>query len=204
MTVLEKERSYLRREAVVFHKTKERWGELSNMASGFPLVVVGSVWPSSEALYQACRFPHLPDVQLSIAQQTSAMAAKMKSKPRRSESREDWPRIRVRIMRWVLRVKLAQHMNSFGSVLVATGDSSIVERSTKDRYWGAIESEDGTLEGENVLGRLLMELREELRTRSRDELSTVMPPRVDHVFLLGRPVGVVRYDDVADRGPVLF
>lgn len=204
MAVLEKERSYVRREAVVFHKTKERWGELSNMASGFPLVVVGSVFPSSEALYQACRFPDQPDVQLLIAQQTSAMAAKMRSKPHRSESREDWPRIRVRVMRWVLRVKLAQHMDGFGSVLRATGDSSIVERSAKDRYWGAIESDDGTLEGENVLGRLLMELRDELRTRSRDELSIVMPPRVDHFLLLGRPVGVVRFDDVADRGPVLF
>jgi len=204
MTVLEKERSYLRREAVVFHKTKERWGELSNMASGFPLVVAGSVWPSSEALYQACRFPHLPDVQLAIAQQNSAMAAKMKSKPYRSESREDWPRIRVRIMRWVLRVKLAQHMSSFGGVLLATGDSSIVERSMKDRYWGAIESEGGTLEGENVLGRLLMELRDELRTRSCDELSIVAPPRVDHLLLLGRPVDVVRYDDVAERGLAPF
>ncbi len=204
MTVLEKERSYLRREAVVFHKTRERWGELSNMASGFPLIVVGSVWPSSEALYQACRFPDLPDVQLLIAQQTSAMAAKMRSKPHRSSTREDWTQIRVRVMRWVLRVKLAQHMNTFGNVLLATGDASIVERSGKDRYWGAIESEDGTLEGENVLGRLLMELREELRTRSRDELSIVTPPRVDHFLLLGRPAGIVRADDVADRGPVLF
>ncbi len=204
MAVLEKERSYLRREAVVFHKTKERWGELSNMASGFPLIVVGSVWPSSEALYQACRFPDLPDVQLLIAEQTSAMTAKMRSKPHRSATRADWPRIRVRIMRWVLRVKLAQHMNGFGSVLLATGDASIVERSAKDRYWGAIESDDGTLEGENVLGRLLMELRDELRTRSREELSIVTPPRVDHFLLLGRPVGIVRYDDVADRGPVLF
>lgn len=204
MAVLEKERSYLRREAVVFHKTREQWGELSNMASGFPLIVVGSVWPSSEALYQACRFPDLPDVQLLIAQQTSAMAAKMRSKPHRSATREDWPHIRVRVMRWVLRVKLAQHMNAFGNVLLATGDSSIVERSSKDRYWGAIESEDGTLEGENVLGRLLMELRDELRTRPREELSIVTPPRIDHFLLLGRPVCIVRFDDVADRGPVLF
>jgi ribA/ribD-fused uncharacterized protein len=143
-------------------------------------------------------FPDLPDVQLLIAQQTSAMAAKMRSKPHRSSTREDWTQIRVRVMRWVLRVKLAQHMNGFGGVLLSTGDSSIVERSTKDRYWGAIESQDGTLEGENVLGRLLMALREELRTRSRDELSIVAPPRVDHFLLVGRPVGIVRYDDIAD------
>jgi ribA/ribD-fused uncharacterized protein len=199
MTVLENERSYSRRDAVVFHKTRERWGELSNMASGFPLVVCGSVWPSSEALYQACRFPHLPDVQRLIAAQTSAMAAKMKSKPHRSATREDWPRIRVRVMRWVLRVKLAQHMKLFGDVLLASGDAPIVELSAKDRYWGAMESRDGTLEGQNVLGRLLMELREELRTKPPEELSVVMPAKVDDFVLLRRPVGVVRFDDVPER-----
>lgn len=204
MTVLENERSYSPRDVVVFHKTKERWGELSNMASGFPLIVVGRVWPSSEALYQACRFPDLPDVQQMIARQASAMAAKMKSKPHRGATREDWPRIRLRIMRWVLRVKLAQHMKRFGAVLLATGDAAIVERSAKDRYWGAVESEDGTLEGQNVLGRLLMELREELRTKPPEEWAVVMPPRVDGLLLLGRPVGVVRSDDVPERSAALF
>jgi type I restriction enzyme, S subunit len=205
MTVLENERSYSRHDAVVFHKTREQWGELSNMASGFPLIVCGRVWPSAEALYQACRFPDLPDVQQLIAEQTSGMAAKMKSKPHRSATREDWPRIRVRVMRWVLRVKLAQHMNRFGRVLLATGDAPIVERSAKDRYWGAIESADGTLEGQNVLGRLLMELRQELTTKkTRDELSVVTPPRVDHFILVGKPVGVVRFDDVPERDAVLY
>ena len=204
MTVLENERAYSPHDTVVFHKTKERWGELSNMASGFPLIVVGRVWPSSEALYQACRFPDLPDVQQMIARETSAMAAKMKSKPHRSASREDWPRIRVRIMRWVLRVKLAQHMKRFGSVLLETGDAAIVERSSKDRFWGAVESGDGTLEGQNVLGRLLMELREELRTKPPEELAVVMPPRVENFVLLGRPVGVVRFDDVPERAAALF
>lgn len=203
MTVLENERSYSPRDAVVFHKTRERWGELSNMASDFPLVVCGHVWPSSEALYQACRFPDLPDVQELIARQTSGMAAKMRSKPHRSATREDWPRIRVRVMRWVLRVKLAQHMKRFGAVLLATGEAPIVERSSKDRYWGAVESRDGTLEGQNVLGRLLMELREEMKAKSYEELAVVMPPRVDGFLLLGRPVGAVRFDDVPERGAVL-
>jgi type I restriction enzyme S subunit len=166
--------------------------------------VVGRVWYSSEALYQACRFPDLPDVQQMIERETSAMAAKMKSKPHRSASREDWPRIRVRIMRWVLRVKLAQHMKRFGAVLLETGDAAIVERSSKDRYWGAVESGDGTLEGQNVLGRLLMELREELRTKPPEELAVVMPPRVENFVLLGRPVGVVRFDDVPERAAALF
>jgi len=106
-------------------------------------------------------------------------------------------------MRWVLRVKLAQHMKRFGAVLLATGEAPIVERSSKDRYWGAVESRDGTLEGQNVLGRLLMELREEMRAKSYEELAVVMPPRVDGFLLLGRPVGAVRFDDVPERGAVL-
>jgi hypothetical protein len=95
-------------------------------------------------------------------------------------------------------------MNRFGVVLLATGDAAIVERSSKDRYWGAVESADGVLEGQNVLGRLLMELRQELRTRSPEELTVVAPPRVEGFVLLGRSVGPVRSDDVPERGSALF
>jgi len=39
-------------------ETKEAFGGLSNMAGGYGLQVNGIHIPSSEALYQACRFPH--------------------------------------------------------------------------------------------------------------------------------------------------
>jgi predicted NAD-dependent protein-ADP-ribosyltransferase YbiA (DUF1768 family) len=45
---------------------------------------------------------------------------------------------------------------------VATGDAVIVEHSQKDRYWG--DAGDGS--GENMLGKILMEVREELRRES--------------------------------------
>ena len=41
-------------------KTAEAWGEYSNMVSGFPVMVNGTRILTSEALYQCCRFPHLP------------------------------------------------------------------------------------------------------------------------------------------------
>ena len=56
-------RSYERQGSVVFCKTNEEFGGLSNMAPGFTLRVNGIDILTSEALYQACRFPHLPDVQ---------------------------------------------------------------------------------------------------------------------------------------------
>ena len=199
-----RERSYNLAEDVVFHKTREEWGELSNMAAGFPLVVSGVEWLTSEALYQACRFPQLPDVQRLILEQRSPMAAKMKSKPHRSQTRPDWEAARTKVMRWVLRVKLGQNLDSFGAVLERTGASSIVERSHKDRYWGAVLDDHGILSGQNVLGRLLRELREEARQRPRVELEVVEPPVLNDFLIFGKSVGTVRAGDRPDFPTRLF
>lgn len=63
-----------------FRKTKEEYGGLSNMAAGFPIELNGVRILSSEALYQAMRFPNHPDYQKEIIQQRSPMTAKMISK----------------------------------------------------------------------------------------------------------------------------
>ena len=74
-------RIYRRAECIVFRKTKEPFGGLSNMASGYPIKIGGFRILTSEALYQACRFPHMREVQRLIIGQRSPMTAKMKSKP---------------------------------------------------------------------------------------------------------------------------
>src|SRR5258707_624803 len=149
-------RTYKRAESAVFSKTKEGFGGLSNMAAGFPLRINSVHIRTSEALYQACRFPHLPNVQRLIIEQVSPMTAKMKSKPYRENSRPDWERVRVKMMRWCLRVKLAQNWSSFSRLLLSTGDRAIVEESRKDDFWGAKGVDADTLIGMNVLGRLLI------------------------------------------------
>jgi ribA/ribD-fused uncharacterized protein len=178
--------------AAVFCKTAERFGGLSNMAGGFPLRVNGVNILTSEALYQACRFPHLPKIQQLIIEQRSPMTAKMKSKPYRSESRIDWESVRVRIMRWCLRVKLAQNWDAFGDLLRSTDDLPIVELSRKDDFWGAKPQEDGTLVGINVLGRLLMELREQFKRATEEDLKRVEPVPIANFLLFGTPIGVVQ------------
>lgn len=185
-------RTYNPAAVAVFCKTTERFGGLSNMAGGFPLRVNGIDIRTSEALYQACRFPHLPEVQQLIIDQRSPMTAKMKSKPYRDESRADWDFVRVRIMRWCLRVKLAQNWSTFGDLLRSTGERPIVELSKKDGYWGAQPQADGTLVGANVLGRLLMELREQFKRATGDELKRVEPVPIDSFLLYGKPIGVVQ------------
>ncbi|MCK9213674.1 MAG: NADAR family protein [Rhodoferax sp.] len=186
-------RTYVRGEAVIVYKTKEDFGGLSNMASGYPLQINGVRILTTEALYQACRFPHMPEVQREIIGQHSPMTAKMKSKPHRKDSRPDWDNVRYKVMRWCLRVKLAQNYEEFGRLLLATRDRPIVEQSRKDDYWGAkLADEAGdTLVGQNVLGRLLMELREKLKEDAEGALKTVPPLGIPDFLLLGKPVGPV-------------
>jgi len=161
------------------------------MAGGYPIHVNGVRILTSEALYQVCRFPHLPDVQKLIIGQVSPMTAKMRSKPYRKDSRPDWDQVRVRIMRWSLRMKLANNWNTFSALLLKTGDRPIVEESRKDAFWGAKVVDDGdTLVGMNVLGRLLMELREQVKQQGRDAALDIAPPDIPQFLLFGRPIEV--------------
>lgn len=191
-------RTYSRAHSVVFLKTKDAFGGLSNMAGGFPLKVNGISIRTSEALYQACRFPHMPDVQKLIIDQKSPMTAKMKGKPHRNNSRPDWDQVQVKIMRWCLRVKLAQNWSEFSSLLLETGDLPIVEESRRDQFWGAKPNDDETLIGMNVLGRLLMELRDEIKKGDRQTLLHVQPLSIPKFELFGGPVEAV----IAGDAPV--
>ncbi|MCY4557884.1 MAG: NADAR domain-containing protein [Chloroflexi bacterium] len=184
-------RTYDRAASAVFLKTNERFGGLSNMAPGFPLRVNGVRIRTSEALYQACRFPHLPDVQRKIIDERSPMTAKMRSKPFRKDSRPDWDAVRVKIMRWCLRVKLAQNWREFGRLLLATGDRPIVEQSRKDDFWGAKVAENGSLVGMNVLGRLLMELRELLKGDGAESLRFIEPLEIPEFLLFRQSIEAI-------------
>ena len=183
---------YNRGDSAVFLKTKEKYGGLSNMAGGFPLQVNGIPIYTSEALYQACRFPHLPAVQRLIIEQRSPMSAKMKSKPHRENSRPDWDDVRRDIMYWCLRVKLAQNWETFSELLLSTGDRSIVEQSRRDDFWGAKPVDEQTLIGSNVLGRLLKKLRGELIGAVKREqlaaLRVVEPLSLPNFLLYERPI----------------
>lgn len=183
-------RTYHTKDVIRFRKTAEEFGGLSNMAPGFPVVVLGHRIRTSEALYQACRFPHMPEVQRMILNEGSPMTAKMRSKPYRKESRTDWDDIRVRVMKWCLRVKLVHNWRRFSELLLSTGNRPIVEDSRKDSYWGAMPQDNETLNGQNVLGRLLMELREKLRD-DPDELLNIKPLQIPNFCLLSEQIPMI-------------
>lgn len=180
-------KTYKRSEANVFHKTKEAFEDLSNMAAGYPIKINGTHILTCEALYQACRFPHLPEVQKEIIGAASPMTAKMKGKPHRKNSRPDWDEQRVAIMEWCLRAKLAMNRTEFSRFLLATKEKPIVEQSAKDPFWGALVVDVDTLKGQNVLGQLLVGLREEIKAGNAEH-GFVDPLSMPDFLLYGQPI----------------
>ncbi len=180
--------TYRRTACATFRKTREEFGGYSNFAGGFPLEVNGVAIRTSEALYQACRFPHLPEVQAAIIEQKNPFHAKLIAKARYGLSRPDWEAVRVEVMRWCLRVKLAQHRSTFGALLLASKERPIVEDSHRDDFWGAVPVDDETLVGRNVLGALLTELREELKASGPAGCRCVPPPDLPRFRLYEREI----------------
>jgi len=181
-------------ECCVFKKTKEVYGGLSNMAGGFPIVVNGLEIRTSEALFQMCRFPHLPDLQLKIQNEKSPLVAKWVSRPFIADSRPDWENVKLQIMQWCIQVKLAQNFSKFGEILESTGIKIIVEDSRKNDFWGAIrdKSNKDILVGSNALGQLLIELRKiYFQHKDTPESYIVQPLKIPDFKLIGQDIEII-------------
>ena len=156
-------RIYARDRACGFRFVRAQWGAFSNFQ---PLAVSITAGPwtfsTAEATYQAGKFAARPDVQQRIAEApTPAQAAAIGRTPGLGID-PGWNAQRVDVMRWVLRLKREANAAEIDALLAATRDRPIVEVSTRDPWWGARPVAD-RYEGRNVLGRLWMELREQLR-----------------------------------------
>ncbi len=176
--------------SAAFMRSRDRYGDMSNMTFGFPLSVNGMEFQGPEGLYQALKFPNSPETQGAIAEQRSGMDAK-KAAYRDHNFRPDWEEIKVQAMRYTLAVKLRQHPQRFGKALAETGDLPIVERSNRDPFWGA-QPQGNTLIGTNTLGKLLTELRDTLGDNGGDAAKaagafTAQVP-AERLSVNGRPV----------------
>lgn len=125
--------------------------------SAHPIKLQGKTWPTSEHYFQAQKFPGTPHEEAVRKAQTPSEAARL-GRDRSKPLRQDWEHVKDDIMREALIAKFTQH-EDLKAKLLATGTAEIIEHTKNDRYWG--DGGDGS--GKNVLGRLLMETREELR-----------------------------------------
>ena len=117
------------------------------------------MYPSVEHAYQAAKFLDLTHQQeirnVATPNQSKKVARKLEAAGYR---RKDWDEVKVNIMRGLLREKFSQLPEQL--VLFATENEELVEGNWwGDKFWG--QCPIGV--GENWLGKLLMELRTDLR-----------------------------------------
>ena len=78
--------------------------------------------------------------------------------------RSDWNAVKVDRMRQALRMKFDVHQRyELWKQLIETEDAELIEESNTDAFWGI--GKKGT--GKNMLGVLLMELRQQLKSESK-------------------------------------
>jgi N-glycosidase YbiA len=144
-------------DAINFYSVSDDYGCFSNFAP-YPVRLDGKLWPTSEHYFQAQKFQDAQH-QESIRQAKSPTIAARMRRDRRKKLRPDWEAVKVGVMRNAVRAKFTQH-DDLREILLSTDEATIVEHTENDSYWG--DGGDGS--GKNMLGRILMEIREELRT----------------------------------------
>ena len=120
-----------------------------------PVTWEGLTYTNSEAAFQAAKVltdeERLPFTTLS--------PAKAKRMGRQVSLRADWEAVKTRVMEEVVRAKFTQNPD-LAARLLATGDAQLIEGTTwGDKCWG-VDLRTG--QGENRLGRILMQVRAEL------------------------------------------
>ena len=134
---------------------------LSNF-SAFRVRWSGIEFDTSEAAYHWAKFDgaasHHPEIQRLIMRARSAHCAFKIAEQYRASRRTDWDAIKVDIMRSILLAKVGQH-DYVRRKLLDTGDRELIEDSWRDDFWGWGPNRDG----QNMIGKLWMEIRTELR-----------------------------------------
>lgn len=153
---------------IKFYRVGDPHGNFSNFAP-FPILVDNFVWRTTEHYFQASKFLD-PDVQDKIRDIESPMEAAKEGRKKTYQLRADWEDVKDGIMLQALRRKFMQHPE-LQRELFLTGDSILIEHTKNDHYWA--DGGDGT--GKNMLGILLMQLREELKENMK-EPGFVFPP----------------------------
>jgi ribA/ribD-fused uncharacterized protein len=142
--------------AIYFYSTIDACGCFSNFSRhGFELG--GRYWPTAEHYFQAQKFAGTQYAE-HVARARTPKEAAERGQTRSVPLRPDWESAKDEVMRAAVRRKFETHAD-IRAVLLGTGDEELVENAPGDYYWGC--GADGS--GRNVLGRILMEVREALR-----------------------------------------
>lgn len=159
-------------QCACIRKTKEEWGILGNFYQA-PIVVEGVTIDCTERLFHLMKFRATADAKEGIKSEYTVKAGmniKMHMKPIYRQHpewiRNDWGEMVVDAMKFCLQTKYEQ-CEAFRKELERSKGLFIVEDETarnarkhKDADSWGVKLQDDNYVGPNLLGRLLMELRD--------------------------------------------
>lgn len=120
-----------------------------------PVSMRGEIYPTTEHAFQAAKTLDPAERKTIRSASTPGQAKRL---GRTVALRSDWEEIKLDVMAACLRAKFSRE--PLRSRLLATDKATLVEGNEwNDTFWGVCRGV-----GENHLGRLLMEVREELRS----------------------------------------
>ena len=142
-------------------KIAEFQGEYRFLSNFYPATVVfeGITYPTAEHAYQSAKTTNMAE-RRRIAAVAAPADAKREGRAL-SPQRPDWEQVKFDVMEKVVRDKFTRNAD-LREKLLATGDAYLEEGNTwNDRIWGVYQGQ-----GENRLGKILMQVRDELRRAS--------------------------------------
>jgi ribA/ribD-fused uncharacterized protein len=157
-------RGRARQTQIVMNSIKGFDGEFSWLSNFSPVEIrteSGIIFPTAEHAYQAYKFlDHNRRVEIANAHSPG----RAKRLGRRPGMREDWDLVRDRYMLAIQRAKYRDP--TLRKLLISTQDSEIVESNTwHDNYWGTCTCPRCEGTGLNTLGRIIMQVRDEIRNK---------------------------------------
>lgn len=141
--------------AIYFYKINDEYGCFSNFAH-YDFELDGKRWATSEHYFQAQKFCGTKYEEIIRLLDTPMKAAEM-GRNRDLPLRKDWEQVKDDVMRKAVWEKFTQN-KEIRDILMSTEKETIIEKTTNDYYWGC--GKDGS--GKNMLGIILMEVREKL------------------------------------------
>ncbi len=124
--------------------------------SSFVLEWKRKLYPTSEHAYHSEKFSN-EELKEKIRNARSAHDSQKFANENKDKRRVDWDEVKLGIMKEILRAKVSQHPE-VKKKLLESGQRELVEDSWRDSFWGWGPNKDG----ENHLGKLWMEVREEI------------------------------------------
>lgn len=153
------------KDEIGFYRANEKpHGCLSNLFRR-EIEFEGVIYPTAEHAYQAgkARRPEVRD--WLMAAPSPALLAMAAHGLYHWDVAPGWSKTKFDRMRAILREKFTQHQD-LNELLLSTGDKRLVEMPRTDnptnRLWGEVNGQ-----GKNMLGNLLMEIREELQMQQK-------------------------------------